>query len=532
MASNAFTRSDKQKTICLSIIQIFLIGIFLIGSYPTYAQSKGSSTSNKAVPHLWEIGAFAGGGTIFGDLTAENSDAIKALKPAFGLSLNRNINSFLSIRGGLLFSRLSDEKERLLANNEIGKVHNQTQLSEFSLALYYEPFGARRMHGNGHFKKICSPYVFAGIALAHGQSKINHINIEPTPQVIYDQEHLSNNRGALLLGVGAKYDLSRKIYIGIEAGIRPTDDDFLDGISQSGNPLKNDWYGFGGITVHYRIGKIDTDGDGIVDAADKCPNAPGDTKFKGCPDSDNDGIPNWKDDCPEIAGLSILKGCPDRDKDGVADHIDKCPNEKGMMRLLGCPDKDWDNVIDSEDECPDIAGEIELKGCPEPIITDLEIKQNEKAAEEFVAANDDENAEIEALLNNNSDTTNPSVLQENLDLDNLPEKNISEIFEIPEVVSVDFKENSNDFNTETYRVLKEIASILPGYPDRVLHISSYAELGDNGVVNQGIAGKRVFSCYKYLLQAGVDRSQMIYYNYKKLPPKKEDAGKVFFSLKK
>lgn len=59
-------------------------------------------------------------------------------------------------------------------------------------------------------------------------------------------------------------------------------------------------------------------------------------------------------------------GCPDSDGDGIADHKDKCPNIAGLEKFVGCPDSDGDGVADNEDECPNLKGLIEFKGCPEP----------------------------------------------------------------------------------------------------------------------------------------------------------------------
>lgn len=55
----------------------------------------------------------------------------------------------------------------------------------------------------------------------------------------------------------------------------------------------------------------DSDGDGIADKNDNCPNIVGVTALKGCPypDSDGDGVADKDDDCPKIAGVRELKGC-------------------------------------------------------------------------------------------------------------------------------------------------------------------------------------------------------------------------------
>ncbi|WP_228852825.1 OmpA family protein [Aegicerativicinus sediminis] len=111
----------------------------------------------------------------------------------------------------------------------------------------------------------------------------------------------------------------------------------------------------------------DSDGDGIEDAKDDCPNEAGPAEFNGCPDSDGDGVPDKDDDCPTVAGLKELNGCPDADGDGVADKDDDCPNEAGPAENKGCPwpDSDGDGVLDKDDECPDVAGTVANNGCPE-----------------------------------------------------------------------------------------------------------------------------------------------------------------------
>ena len=63
---------------------------------------------------------------------------------------------------------------------------------------------------------------------------------------------------------------------------------------------------------------LDTDGDGIPDTLDKCPNQP----------EDKDGFED-EDGCPDL----------DNDKDGIPDTSDLCPNEPGPPEERGCPKK-------------------------------------------------------------------------------------------------------------------------------------------------------------------------------------------------
>jgi len=82
----------------------------------------------------------------------------------------------------------------------------------------------------------------------------------------------------------------------------------------------------------------DSDGDGVTDDLDQCPDTPKGVKVdaKGCPlDSDGDGVPDYLDQCPDTPkGVKVdAKGCPlDSDGDGVPDYLDKCPGTpKGII---------------------------------------------------------------------------------------------------------------------------------------------------------------------------------------------------------
>jgi OmpA-OmpF porin, OOP family len=111
----------------------------------------------------------------------------------------------------------------------------------------------------------------------------------------------------------------------------------------------------------------DTDGDGVLDKEDACPDVAGLKIFKGCPDTDGDGVADKDDACPAAPGPKVFNGCPDSDGDGIADKDDKCAYVPGIAKYGGCPvpDKDKDGIPDEEDNCPEVAGVAVNKGCPE-----------------------------------------------------------------------------------------------------------------------------------------------------------------------
>lgn len=90
---------------------------------------------------------------------------------------------------------------------------------------------------------------------------------------------------------------------------------------------------------------LDSDGDGVANRQDQCPNTPAGAKVdaKGCPlDSDGDGVFDGLDKCPDTpAGVKVnADGCPlDTDGDGIPDYLDKCPTVPAPGTADGCPPK-------------------------------------------------------------------------------------------------------------------------------------------------------------------------------------------------
>ena len=126
-----------------------------------------------------------------------------------------------------------------------------------------------------------------------------------------------------------------------------------------------------------RTEPADRDGDGILDADDKCIDEPGVPEYDGCPvpDTDGDGIADPDDDCVDEPGVEEYNGCPipDTDGDGVLDPDDDCVDEPGVEEYRGCPipDTDGDGILDPDDACVDEPetpnGFKDKDGCPDEV---------------------------------------------------------------------------------------------------------------------------------------------------------------------
>ena len=130
-----------------------------------------------------------------------------------------------------------------------------------------------------------------------------------------------------------------------------------------------------GFTFAFGARGRDSDGDGVPDRRDACPDTPPGARVdaRGCPiDSDGDGVYDGLDRCPNtMKGCTVdAHGCPhDADSDGVCDGIDQCADTpKGAtVDAKGCPhDSDGDGVLDGIDQCPDTpkGATVDAKGCP------------------------------------------------------------------------------------------------------------------------------------------------------------------------
>ena len=123
--------------------------------------------------------------------------------------------------------------------------------------------------------------------------------------------------------------------------------DRTDGIYVEGSDLSSDKMALERFVreVFYLVeAPLDSDGDGVVDEADKCPNTPRgmEVDAQGCPlDSDGDGVINYADKCPSTPpGVPVdSSGCPpDSDGDGVPDYLDQCPSTPvgATVNQVGC----------------------------------------------------------------------------------------------------------------------------------------------------------------------------------------------------
>ncbi len=232
------------------------------------------------------------------------------------------------------------------------------------------------------------------------------------------------------------------------------------------------WQHSAGFKVAF--GGTDTDGDGIYDDEDECPDTPGLAEFNGCPDSDGDGIPDKDDECPNEPGLAEFNGCPDSDGDGIPDHKDDCPTVAGEKMLNGCPDSDGDGIADKDDDCPNEAGPKENNGCP-----------YEDRDGDGVLDKDDQCPDVAGTAANNG----------------CPEVTVEVINELNEYSkTILFDLNKSTIRKDSYDALESIAEIMNEYPNTVFHIEGHTDSQGRDSYNMKLSKERAASVRDYLVK--------------------------------
>ena len=206
----------------------------------------------------FEFGALIGISTYQGDLIETDFYSLKEMEFGYGFTIRNHINSNFSIRANMLRGKISGSDFNYEARQDRGFVFS-SHITEFSAQVELDFLGHLRDR-NGKLRKIVSPYFFAGwgAAFIDKSTTYNELNPNRDNLVEIDQDKNSTYKRSWFsvpFGLGAKINLNKSLFLGIEWGARPVFSDLLDGISLSGNPDENDWYAFGGTTISYRFNK-------------------------------------------------------------------------------------------------------------------------------------------------------------------------------------------------------------------------------------------------------------------------------------
>ncbi len=181
--------------------------------------------------------------------------------------------------------------------------------------------------------KQLSPYLLAGFGLLDEDSEI----------------FPGGSTGFRNVGAGLEWGFGDgPLALRLEYRVRNSDGDGGDNTDQITSLGLSYAFGKKSAPPVVPVADPDTDGDGVPDSRDACPNTPAGypVNSQGCAiDSDQDGVVDAIDECPDTyRGAEVdARGCElDDDNDGVVNRLDDCPDtpEGARVDVNGCEIKD------------------------------------------------------------------------------------------------------------------------------------------------------------------------------------------------
>ncbi len=465
---------------------------------------------------VWEVGPVLGISAYGGDL-AHGRITLRGSRPVAGFQAIRDWSPATALRIQGFYTRLRGDDlfySHIIWRRKRG-FHFSTDLIECSATAEWRPV-ASWLALNGlpnSDEPTVSPYLFAGLGLTWFQPQ-NYFaptkNEELFQAIEADKAaEFAKTRLVIPFGAGLRWQIPERWSLRFEAALRPAFTDYLDGVHFSGNPTRKDWYAFFTVGATLKLGKKDSDWDGVADEVDGCPFLPGPPSQGGCPDSDGDGVSDQLDICPTAPGVENLGGCPDADRDGIADKDDLCPNAYGPFDRGGCPvrDSDGDGVEDLRDACPQLPGPPERQGCPAvDFDQDGILDEDDECPNQFGLA----------IFGGCPDTDGDGIEDRR---DACPEQfGVFALNGCPEMSRPD--EEAQGLNRQyltfepkskeipRYALLSKIAGFMYENPTYRLLIKGYSDIEGAPEFNEQISQQRAQACAQYLQEQGIPASRI------------------------
>jgi len=222
------------------------------------------ANSQSSLIPKYEIGVHLGTFIYQGDLTPNDLGAFNTMKPGFGVSGTRNLNSHYAVRFQLLQGWLKgdDATYENPAWRQQRNFNFTTPVTELSLQVVRNIIGL--MPNEAGIINF-SPYVFAGLSysflkIKRDWSKFNYSHFAGEPAVINGLTEDINHKVpksifSIPIGLGVRYGISEKLSFSLEGTYRILNTDYLDGFSQAANPDLNDHYHTLMVGLIYSFGK-------------------------------------------------------------------------------------------------------------------------------------------------------------------------------------------------------------------------------------------------------------------------------------
>ena len=246
----------------------------------------------------------------------------------------------------------------------------------------------------------------------------------------------------------------------------------------------------GGLTLALGAQGRDSDGDGITDRRDRCPDTPAGARVDadGCPiDSDGDKVFDGLDQCDGTPAGCVVdaNGCPvDSDGDGVCDGVDTCPDTPAgaTVDAAGCPgDSDGDGVLNGIDQCEGTpaGASVDEKGCPNDADGDGVVDGIDQCPNTTPGLQVDANGCPIEVVEKETELLDTGMIR---------------------IENINFETGKAEIMPESYPTLDIVAQVLKKWPELRFEIAGHTDSRGSEALNQRLSQQRAQSVYDYLTQ--------------------------------
>ena len=210
----------------------------------------------------WQGGIFIGGTAFSGDVNPQASPDPTEIDLSFGFVGRVDVTPKLGFRGSLSYARFKGDDINYPERADRG-FRFDTKMFEFLGVAEWEPFASNRYYSNARggveMDLLVSPYLFVGAGAGFANLDTDFSGYTGNNPVIEQGIFADRSQGSskvafvVPFGLGIKFDISSAFTLGLEFGGRLSFSDYLDGISESAGPDRDDLYFISGLIAYYRF---------------------------------------------------------------------------------------------------------------------------------------------------------------------------------------------------------------------------------------------------------------------------------------
>ncbi|HUH34109.1 MAG TPA: OmpA family protein [Daejeonella sp.] len=353
--------STIKKAVVLSMVSVLGFTAVSTAQDSTMTTTTMSSSAKvfggRAQYRTWSLGLNAGVMSPVTVLGGSNDFTNWDIRLGYGATLRKQFGHAFGLELGFLRGDLEGNNEDAPGGNQFDRRSFETEYAysgSIMGVVNVATVDFLRRENNVNFL-VKAGYGIAGYAPSYVTAGGTNVDWKGVAGDNNDEKFVQEQ--FIPVGVGIKFKVSERINFDLGYNMYFLDGDNLDATRTPRNSNDKYSYGYGGLefslgstakpnldwvnpvalmydelkdptlrqevealkgrvsTIETTVSDLlkDSDGDGVADKLDKCPNTEAGVKVdgSGCPlDVDGDGIPDSKDSCPTEKGTAELNGCP------------------------------------------------------------------------------------------------------------------------------------------------------------------------------------------------------------------------------